>query len=189
MARTRTAALPTAFALVIGLLVAPAVWAAGPMMGGQRQMAPSGPGMPPVAPAGAQVARDPDPTQHPQENRQRRHRQVPEPQQPGLPDPHHFGPSYPFGYNYRGPSYPFGNSYYRAPAVASPVYVAPRHRERRWVPGYWDRQWVPQYSYYEVFVPGYFTATGLWIQGYYETQAAEAGGYYQPVWVDGYWTE
>jgi hypothetical protein len=27
------------------------------------------------------------------------------------------------------------------------------------------------------------------IQGRYETQTAESGGYYERVWVEGYWTE
>ncbi len=100
-----------------------------------------------------------------------------------------FGPSYPFGYNYKGPSYPFGNSYYRPPSQIVPVYAPRGHGGRRWVPGYWGQQWVPQYYVYEVWVPGYYSDTGWWVQGRYEEQATESGGYYQQVWVDGYWDQ
>ena len=109
-----------------------------------------------------------------------------------------FGPSYPFGYNYTGPSYPFGRNYtgpsypfgnqYSAPRSA-PVFGAQPPRARRWVHGYWGQQWVPQYYTYDAWIPGYFARNGAWIQGRYETQTAESGGYYERVWVEGYWTE
>ena len=36
---------------------------------------------------------------------------------------------------------------------------------------------------------GISPANGAWVQGYYEPRAAESGGYYERVWVDGYWAE
>jgi hypothetical protein len=57
------------------------------------------------------------------------------------------------------------------------------------VHGYWGQQWVPQYYTYDAWIPGYFAQNGAWIQGRYETQTAESGGYYEQVWVEGYWTE
>jgi hypothetical protein len=101
--------------------------------------------------------------------------------------PHVTGPCYPFGCDYRGPSYPFGPHYNRAPVYAGPVYVTPTY-PRRWIAGYWTQQWVPQYSAYQVWVPGYYAGT-WWVPGHYEQQSAETGGYYQQVWVDGYWEE
>jgi hypothetical protein len=110
-----------------------------------------------------------------------------------------FGPSYPFGHNYTGPSYPFGRSYsapaypfgnqFSAPSRSAPVFAAPAPRTPRWVHGYWGQQWMPQYYTYDAWIPGYFARNGAWIQGRYETQTAESGGYYERVWVDGYWAE
>ena len=51
------------------------------------------------------------------------------------------------------------------------------------------QQWVPQYYTYDAWIPGYFAWNGAWVQGRYETQTAESGGYYERVWVEGYWTE
>jgi hypothetical protein len=48
---------------------------------------------------------------------------------------------------------------------------------------------VPQYYTYDAWIPGYFARNGAWVQGHYETQTAESGGYYDRVWVEGYWTE
>ena len=125
----------------------------------------------------------------------RHYRKIPKPQPPPVDTRHNFGPSYPFGYNYKGPTYPFGEGYYRAPAAPpryaypAPTYVAPVPVAPRWVPGYWGQQWVPQYYTYDAWVPGYFARNGAWVQGYYEPRMAESGGYYERVWVDGYWTE
>src|SRR5262245_5363682 len=94
-----------------------------------------------------------------------------------VPPAHNFGPSYPFGYNYTGQSSVFGPSYY-----------APRQVSPRWIPGYWGQQWMPLYSSYDVWRPGYYTHGG-WIPGQYETQVVQSGGYYQPVWVNGYWAQ
>ena len=120
------------------------------------------------------------------------------PSNPANGSQHNFGPSYPFGYNYTGPSYPFGRNYtgpsypfgnqYSAPRSA-PVFAAPAPRAPRWVHGYWGQQWVPQYYTYDAWIPGYFARNGAWVQGRYETQTAESGGYYERVWVEGYWTE
>jgi hypothetical protein len=128
----------------------------------------------------------------------RHHRKIPKPQPPPVDNRHNFGPSYPFGYNYKGPTYPFGEGYYRAPlapprhqyyVAPAPAYVAPARPAPQWVPGYWGQQWVPQYYTYDAWVPGYFARNGAWVQGYYEPRVAESGGYYERVWVDGYWTE
>jgi hypothetical protein len=89
-----------------------------------------------------------------------------------------FGPSYPFGPNYRGQGPVFGERYY-APQAPRPY----------WVPGYWVRQWVPRYRYYDVWVPAYQAPDGTWVEGHYETQAVQFGGQYQRVWVDGYWAQ
>jgi len=93
----------------------------------------------------------------------------------GAPQPpsHNFGPSYPFGYNYKGQS---------AVLYGSPAHVAPR-----FIPGHWGRRWVPQYYAYEVWVPGSYADDGGWVDGYYESRTAQSGGYYQQVWEDGYW--
>jgi hypothetical protein len=101
---------------------------------------------------------------------------------------HHFGPSYPFGHNYTGPSYPFG-THYSAPARPAPVFAAPPPPAPRWVHGYWGQQWMPQYYTYDAWIPGYFARNGAWVEGRYEAQTAESGGYYERVWVEGYWTE
>jgi hypothetical protein len=82
-----------------------------------------------------------------------------------------------------GPSYPFGRSYTRPPVVK---HAPHRQAAPRWVPGHWARQWIPQYQHYDVWVPPHY-GRGGWIPGHYETRAVEAGGYYQQVWVDGYW--
>jgi len=128
----------------------------------------------------------------------RHHRKIPKPQPPPVDNRHNFGPSYPFGYNYKGPTYPFGEGYYRAPVAPprhphyvapAPAYVAPAPPAPRWVPGYWGQQWMPQYYTYDAWVPGYFARNGAWVQGYYEPRAAESGGHYERVWVDGHWIE
>jgi hypothetical protein len=38
-------------------------------------------------------------------------------------------------------------------------------------------------------VPGYYDSGGGWIEGYYEAQTVQSGGYYQQVWMDGYWAQ
>ena len=121
------------------------------------------------------------------------------PSNPANGSQHNFGPSYPFGYNYTGPSYPFGRNYtgsaypfgnqYSAPQRSAPVFAAPAPRAPRWMHGYWGQQWVPQYYTYDAWIPGYFARNGAWVQGRYEAQTAESGGYYDRVWVEGYWTE
>ena len=56
----------------------------------------------------------------------------------------------------------------------------------RWVPGFWTYRWVPQSWSYNVWVPGRWSPEGIWIEGHSE-QRIVAGGYYQPVWLGGYW--
>ena len=155
---------------VVSVLVAGPAWATGPLL--TRNRVTVRPGAPVVQSgnaddAGAQHQRGP--------------------RNPAFGSEQHFGPSYPFGYHYTGPSYPFGNRY-SAPRSA-PVFAAPPPRARHWVHGYWGQQWEPQYYTYDAWIPGYFARNGAWIQGRYETQTAESGGYYERVWVDGYWTE
>ena len=70
------------------------------------------------------------------------------------------------------------------PYYYAPSYVAPP--SPRWVPGYWSYQWVPQVSTSYVYVPGYYTAEGVWVESYYTPQLTQTG-YYQPVWMEGYW--
>ncbi len=173
------------------LLSTTAGWATEPVTTGYQVVAPPGqaigrtaPGVIPVQSGKSGVV-----TPH--------HRRIPRHPQPAVDNQHNFGPSYPFGYNYKGPSYPFGNNY-TAPSYPfgnryysppPPVQVAPVRPAPRWVHGYWGQQWVPQYYTYNAWVPGYFARNGAWVQGYYEPRAAESGGYYERVWVDGYWAE
>jgi hypothetical protein len=174
--------LAVATVAVVSVLVAGPAWATGPLLTSNGVAAP--PGAPVAQSGNADVA---GPAQ----------RLVPS--NPANGSQQNFGPSYPFGYNYTGPSYPFGRNYtgpsypfgnqYSAPARSAPVFAAPPPRAHRWVRGYWGQQWVPQYYTYDAWIPGYFARNGAWIQGRYETQTAESGGYYEQVWVEGYWTE
>lgn len=148
----------------------------------------------PIAPRGRAAVRVQQRQATPQ-SASPQHRLVPG--NPAAGSDHNFGPSYPFGRNYTGPSYPFGRNYtgpsypfgnnYTAPAIVEPAPAPPP--QRRWMNGYWAQQWVPQTYVYDAWVPGYFTRSGRWVQGYYEQRVAESGGYYERVWVDGYWTE
>jgi hypothetical protein len=72
------------------------------------------------------------------------------------------------------------------PVVSGPqvVVVSPG---QCWQPGYWTYQWVPQSYSYTTFVPGQWSPDGSWIAGHYEP-AVYSTGYYQPLWVEGYWT-
>ena len=171
--------LAVAMVAVVSVLVAEPAWATGLLLTRNRMAVRPGA---PVEQSGNADAVVPPP------------RLVPS--NPAYGSQHNFGPSYPFGYNYTGPSYPFGRNYtgpsypfgnrYSAPARSAPAFAAPAPR---WVHGYWGRQWVPQYYTYEVWVPGYFAQNGAWIQGCYEPRTAESGGYYEQVWVEGYWSE
>ena len=173
--------LAAAMVAVVSVLVAGPAWATGPLLTGDR-----------VVRSGARVVRAGNvDAAEPQQ------RLVPSNPANGIQ--HNFGPSYPFGYNYTGPSYPFGRSYtgpaypfgnqYSAPPPSAPVIAVPPPRAPRWIHGYWGQQWVPQYYTYDAWIPGYFARSGAWIQGRYETQTAESGGYYERVWVEGHWTE
>ncbi len=72
------------------------------------------------------------------------------------------------------------------PYVYAPSYVAPTPT-LRWVPGYWTYQWVPQVSTVYVYVPGYYTAEGHWVESHYAPRLSQTGSY-QAVWVGGYWS-
>jgi hypothetical protein len=73
---------------------------------------------------------------------------------------------------------PYGPAYVPGP------YLAPSYGE--WVPGYWAYTWVPQSQAGSAWVPGYYDKDGVWVAGYFATQATQSG-YYQPYWVRGYW--
>lgn len=64
------------------------------------------------------------------------------------------------------------------------VVIAPRQCHE---PGYWAYSWVPQSYVSNVWIPGYYDANALWIEGRYEPRAY-AWGYYQPYWVPERWT-
>jgi hypothetical protein len=53
--------------------------------------------------------------------------------------------------------------------------------------GYWTYQWVPQYYTYTTWVAGRWSPDGRWIDGHY-APSQYASGYYQPLWVEGYYT-
>jgi hypothetical protein len=63
------------------------------------------------------------------------------------------------------------------------TYVAP---VPTWVPGYWTWRWVPQAQTSYAYVPGYYDQYGSWVTSRYEPRVVEAG-FYQQVWVEGYW--
>jgi hypothetical protein len=50
--------------------------------------------------------------------------------------------------------------------------------------GYWAYQWVPTTYSESIWVPGSWTADGVWLEGHNE-QRAYSSGYYQPYWVPG----
>lgn len=64
------------------------------------------------------------------------------------------------------------------------VIVAP---QRCWQPGYWTHQWVPRSYTYNTWVAGHWSPDGRWVEGHY-TPYVHHAGYYQPYWVEGYWT-
>ena len=173
------------------LMAAPVAWGTEPVAGGQAIDSPAASVSEGTRIMTVQSGKGGAPGRH--------YRKIPKPQPPPVDNRHHFGPSYPFGYDYKGPTYPFGEGYYRAPVTPprqhyysvqpAPAYMAPAPPAPHWVPGYWGQQWVPQYYSYDAWVPGYFTRNGGWVQGYYEPRVAESGGYYERVWVDGYWAE
>jgi hypothetical protein len=68
--------------------------------------------------------------------------------------------------------------------VPQTVFVTP---SRCWQPGYWSYEWVPQTYTYSTWVEGRWSADGYWIEGHY-APAQYSTGYYQPLWVDGYYS-
>src|SRR5262245_3188818 len=68
--------------------------------------------------------------------------------------------------------------------VPQTIVVTPN---RCWQPGYWTYQFVPQYYTYSTWVAGQWAPDGRWIDGHY-APAQYSSGYYQPLWVEGYYT-
>lgn len=64
------------------------------------------------------------------------------------------------------------------------VFVTPR---QCWQAGYWTYQWVPQSYTYSTWVAGQWSPDGRWLDGHYAPTVYQSG-YYQPLWVEGYWT-
>ena len=58
---------------------------------------------------------------------------------------------------------------------------------RCWTRGSWNYQWVPQTYPFDAWVPGGWSADGVWTEGHYE-QGWYSSGYFQPYWVEGYWS-
>ena len=171
--------LAVATVAVVSVLVAGPAWATGPLS--TRNRVTVRPGAPVVQSGNADAA-------GPQ------HRLVPSNPANGS---QHIGPSYPFGSTRAVLS--VRQELYRpllsvrqpvlGSCAAAPVFAAPPPPAPRWVHGYWGQQWVPQYYTYDAWIPGYFARNGAWVQGRYEPRTAESGGYYERVWVEGYWTE
>jgi len=86
------------------------------------------------------------------------------------PQRHHFGQR---GHLHLRHGFFHGPSY--------PHVVAPR-----WVPGYWTYRWIPSGATAYVWVPGYYTAAGFWVGGHHAPGPVQSG-YYERVWLDGYW--
>jgi hypothetical protein len=68
--------------------------------------------------------------------------------------------------------------------VPQVVFVTPSNC---WQPGYWAYQWVPPAVASTMWVPGQWSPDGYWIDGYYAPMAYSSG-YYQPAWVEGFWS-
>ena len=64
------------------------------------------------------------------------------------------------------------------------VLVAPF---RCWQSGYWTHQWIPRAHTYNTWVGGHWSPDGRWVEGHYVPYTHHTG-YYQPYWVEGYWT-
>jgi len=79
----------------------------------------------------------------------------------------------------------------RRPGHHRPVIVVPQTvfvtPHRCWQPGYWTYQFVPQSYTYSTWVAGQWSPDGRWIEGHY-APAQYNSGYYQPLWVGGYYT-
>ena len=55
------------------------------------------------------------------------------------------------------------------------------------MPGYWTYQWIPQVYTSWGWIPGHYDPNGYWVEGHYVPQTTQTG-YYQPVWIGGYWS-
>lgn len=71
------------------------------------------------------------------------------------------------------------------PPATHPYAAYPYVAGPRWIPGHWTQRWVPQVSAIHVWRPPHYSAEGYWVGGYYEPRTTQIG-YYQQVWVDGY---
>ena len=83
-----------------------------------------------------------------------------------------------------------GNDHGHRPGHQRPVIIIPQTvfvtPNRCWQPGYWTYQFVPQSYSYNTWVAGQWSPDGLWIDGYY-APSVYSTGYYQPLWVEGYY--
>jgi hypothetical protein len=89
----------------------------------------------------------------------------------------HFHPGHGHRFHHPGPGH-------HGQVILVPSYphvVAPR-----WVPGYWTYRWVAHAVPSYVWVPGSYTVGGYGVEGRYEPRTSQAG-YYQQVWIEGYW--
>jgi hypothetical protein len=79
----------------------------------------------------------------------------------------------------------------RHPGHQRPVFVVPQTvfvtPGQCWQPGYWAYQWVPQTYTYSTWVAGQWSPDGSWIDGHYAPSQVSSG-YYQPLWVEGYYS-
>jgi hypothetical protein len=84
----------------------------------------------------------------------------------------------------RRPGHRPGHHHRPVVVVPQTVFVTPG---RCFQQGYWTYQWVPQAYAYTTWVPGQWSPDGRWIDGHY-APSQYTTGYYQPLWVDGYYT-
>jgi hypothetical protein len=84
-----------------------------------------------------------------------------------------------------------GHGDHRRPGHHRPVIVVPQTvfvtPGRCFQAGYWTYQWVPQSYTYTTWVAGQWSPDGRWIDGHY-APSQYTTGYYQPLWVEGYYT-
>lgn len=125
----------------------------------------------PIVPHGPNIVPNPPP------ERLERHHAPHRPGHRALHGPHrdhdrHHGPRHHFGHGVR-PGFVF---------ISPPlVYAPPRQCVSE---GYWAYHWVPTAYTQSVWVPGSWTADGVWVAGHYEHRAYSSG-YYQPYWIPG----
>ena len=88
------------------------------------------------------------------------------------------------------PGHGHGHGHHR-PGHHRPVIVIPQTvfvtPGRCFQSGYWTYQWVPQAYTYSTWVAGQWSPDGRWVDGHY-APSQYTSGYYQPLWVEGYYT-